>query len=254
MRAYLALLLIACAVPAAAQWFNVRNPDIPRHPDGTPNLEAPAPQLAGGTPDLTGIWRQPNGIKYTVNLDADLPPGTVQMTPEGARLYKERQDNLSKDDPVGYCLYPGVPQMNAVPYPYNILQTPGQITILYEAFRTFREIFTDGRAHPQDPNPAWFGYSIGHWEGDTLVVETMGLNGKTWVDTGGHPSTDKLRVTERWRRRDFGHIELETTVDDPGSYLKPWTVKYELRLMPDTELLEYLCTENNKDVEHLVGK
>ncbi len=248
------LLASFAAVPATAQWLNLKSPNIPRHADGTPDMEAPAPKLPDGTPDLTGIWRQPNGVKYTVNLDADLPPGTVQMLPEAAALYKHRRDTLSKDDPVGHCLLPGVPQMNAVPYPYKILQSPSQITILYEAFRTFREIFTDGRALPKDPNPAWFGYSVGHWEGDTLVVETAGLNGKTWVDTGGHPSTEQLHVTERYHRRDFGHIDLETTVDDPGAYVKPWTVKYELRLMPDTELLEYLCTENNKDLEHLVGK
>lgn len=247
-------VLVFLAAPLGAQWFDLPSPGIPRNADGTPNLEAPAPKLADGTPDLQGIWRQPNGVKYTINLDADLPEGTVKMLPEAAALYQYRQDTLSKDDPVGYCLLPGVPQMNAVPYPYKVLQNETQITILYEAFRTFREIFIDGRELPVNPNPAWFGYSVGHWEGDTLVIETTGLNGKSWVDTGGHPSTEQMHVTERWTRRDFGHITLQTTVDDPGAYEEPWTVTYDLVLMPDTELLEYLCTENNKDVQHLIGK
>jgi len=181
-------------------------------------------------------------------------PEDVPMLPWTATEYKRRQDTLSKDDPVGHCNLPGVPQVNAVPYPYKILQSPTQITILYEAIRTFREIFIDGRKFPEDMQPAWLGYSIGHWDGDTLVVETAGQNDKSWLDSGGHPHTEQLRVTEKFRRRNFGTIDLETTIDDPGAYSKPWTVKYELRYMPDTELLEYVCTENNKDVEHLVGK
>ncbi len=248
------LLLMGGSAPAMAQWFNIPSPNLPRNADGSPKLDAPPPKFEDGTPDLRGIWHQPDGIKYTVNLDADLPEGSVKMLPEAAALYKHRRDTLSKDDPVGHCLLPGVPQMTAVPYPYKILQDDHQITILYEAFRTFREIFLDGRELPVDPNPAWFGYSVGHWEGDTLVVESSGFNGKTWVDTGGHPSTDQLRVIERYTRRDVGHIDLETTVIDPGAYEEPWTVTYALELMPDTELLEYLCTENNKDLEHLVGK
>jgi hypothetical protein len=249
-----AIAVLALTAPAGAQWLNRKTPGIPRTPDGKADLNAPAPKTADGKPDFTGIWRQPNGVKYTVNIAADLKPGDVPMQPWAAAVYKQRQDTLSKDDPVGHCQLPGVPQMNAVPYPYKILQTPTQITILYEAFRTFREIFIDGRELPVDPNPSWMGYSVGHWEGDTLVVESAGFNDKTWIDTGGHPHTDQLHVTERYHRRDFGHIDLQTTINDPGAYTKPWTVNYEIRLMPDTELLEYLCTENNKDVEHLVGK
>lgn len=255
MRSILmATLCIAGAVPLWAQWFNIPTAGLPRNADGSPNLSAPAPKLADGTADLSGLWRQPDGIKYTVNLAADLAEGEVKMLPSAAALYAERRANLGKDDPVGHCLLPGVPQMNAIPYPYKILQSPTQITILYEAFRTFREIFLDGRALPVDPNPAWFGYSVGHWEGNTLVVESRGFNGKTWVDTSGHPSTEQLHVTERFTRHDVGHMTVETTVDDPGAYAEPWTVSYALALMPDTELLEYLCTENNKDVEHLVGQ
>jgi hypothetical protein len=155
---------------------------------------------------------------------------------------------------VGHCQLPGVPQVNAVPYPYKILQNGTEMTILYEAIRTFREIFIDGRKLPEDMQPSWLGYSVGHWEGDTLVIETAGQNDKSWIDSGGHPHTEQLRVTEKWHRRNFGTIDLETTINDPGAYSKPWTVTYTLTLMPDTELLEYVCNENNKDVEHLVGK
>ena len=252
IRLYLMAALAVASAPA--QWLKYPTAGIPRNADGTPNLSAPAPKLPDGTPDMRGIWKQPNGVKYTINLAADSKPGDVVMLPSAAKIYQERQENLQKDDPIGHCNLPGVPQVNAVPYPYKILQVPGEITILYEAVRTFREIFTDGRAFPVDPNPAWLGYSVGHFEGDSLVVETRGQNDKSWLDSGGHPHTEQLRVTERWRRLDFGHITLQTTIDDPGAYAKPWTVTYPLTFVPDTELLEYVCTENNKDVDHLVGK
>ncbi len=248
------LIAALLASPLPAQWLKAPTAGIPRTADGKPNLTAPTPRTADGKPDLTGLWSQPNGVKYTINLAADLKPGEVSMTPWAAKLYEERQGNLSKDDPVGYCQLPGVPEVNAVPYPYKIFQLPGEIVFLYEAIRNFREIFTDGRPVPPDPNPTWMGYSVGHWDGDTLVVETSGFNDKTWIDTGGHPHSDALHVTERFTRRDFGHITLQTTITDPKAYTKPWTASYEVRLMPDTELLEYLCTENNKDLQHLVGK
>jgi len=254
MRFLHALAFCLAALPAAAQWIKVPTPGLPRKDDGTPNLAAPAPKTSDGKPDLSGIWRQPDGVKYTINLAADLKPEDVPMQPWAVAEYKRRQDTLSKDDPVGYCLPPGVPEMTSVPYPYKILQQPGEILILFEAFATFRQIFLDGRAVPKDVNPTWWGYSVGRWDGDSLVVETSGFNGRTWIDTGGHPATDALRVTERYRRRDVGHMDLQITVDDSKAYTKPWTVSYALELMPDTELLEYVCAENNRDVEHLVGK
>ena len=148
----------------------------------------------------------------------------------------------------------GVPQEDAVPYPYKIFQTPTEVTILYEAVRGFREIFLDGRTLPEDPNPTWMGYSIGHWDGDTLVVETSGFNDKSWLDSGGHPHSDALKVTERFHRLDFGHMNLQITIDDPKDYTQPWTVSYPITLMPDTSLLEYICAENNRDLQHIVGK
>ncbi|HEY4365515.1 MAG TPA: hypothetical protein VGN17_31430 [Bryobacteraceae bacterium] len=248
--AMLALVL----TPLSAQWIKIPTAGIPRTADGKPDLTAPVPRTADGKPDMSGLWRQPNGVKYTINLDADLKPGDVVMQPWAAALYKERQDNISKDDPVGYCNFPGVPQMEAVPYPYKIIYGQGTIDILYEAFHTFRQIFMDGRELPKDPNPTWFGYSVGRWDGDTLVVETAGMNDKTWIDTGGHPHSEALHVTERFTRKDFGHIDLQIRIDDPKAYTKPWTVTYGLALMPDTEMLEYVCNENNVDTKHLVGK
>jgi len=246
-----AALLPVCA---SAQWINYKTDGIPRTPDGKANMTAPAPKTPDGKPDLSGLWRQPNGVKYTVNIAADLKPDEVPMQPWAAEVYKQRQETLSKDDPVGHCLLPGVPQMNAVPYPYKIFQNPKEIVILYEAFATFRQIFTDGRDLPKDPNPTFMGYSVGHWDGDTLVVESNGFNDVTWIDTGGHPHSDAMRVTERYHRVDFGHIDYAVTIDDPKAYTRPWTVSYRIQLMPDTELLEYLCTQNNKDLQHLVGK
>lgn len=248
------VLAAILSLPVSAQWLKLQTPGIPRTADGKPNLTAAAPRTADGKPDFSGIWQQPNGVKYTINLAADLNPGDVSMLPWAAAVYQHRQDTLSKEDPVGFCQLPGIPEMTAVPYPYKVMQSPTQITFLYEAFHIFREIFIDGRSLPADPNPAWMGYSVGHWDHDTLVVDSAGFNDKTWIDTGGHPHTDALHVSERYTRRDFGHITLQTTIDDPKTYTKPWTATYEIRLMPDTELLEYLCTENNKDVQHLVGK
>ena len=251
-----AVMALACAMagPMAAQWLNYPTAGIPRTPDGKPNLTAPAPRTSYGKPDLSGIWKQPNGVKYTINLAADHPADFVPLRPAAAALYKYHQDTESKDDPVGHCNMAGVPQEDAVPYPYQIFQSPTEVVILYEAVRGFREIFMDGRKLPVNPNPTWMGYSIGHWDGDTLVVETSGFNDKSWLDSGGHPHSDALKVTERFHRLDFGHMNLQITIDDPKDYTKPWTVSYPITLMPDTSLLEYICGENNRDVKHLVGK
>jgi hypothetical protein len=254
MNLSLAIAALVFITTTSAQWINLPTPGIPRTADGKADLNAPAPRQPDGKPDLSGIWRQPDGVKYTINLAADLKPDQVPYRPQTEAVYKHNQETLSKDDPVGHCMLAGVPQMNAVPYPYKILNAPGMVVILYEALRTYRQIFLDGRPLPKDANPQWMGYSTGHWDGDTLVVESGGFNDKSWLDSGGRPHSDALHVTERFHRRDFGHIELQTTIDDPKAYTKPWTVSYELRLMPDTDLLEYVCEENNKDVEHLVGK
>jgi hypothetical protein len=247
-----AILVVVMATPLGAQWFTLPTPGIPRLADGKPNLAAPAPRAQDGRPDLSGIWRA--NPKFNNNLAVDLQPGDVPLTPPSAAVLEERRDTLGKDDPQARCLPPGVPRHAAVPFPFRILQLPGLVVILYEYGTTFRQIFTDGRELPKDPNPTWMGYSVGKWEGDTLVVETIGFNGKTWLDDLGHPTSERLRVIERFRRRDFGHMDVGITIDDSQTYTRPWSMTMDLRLAPDTELLEFVCNENNRDPEHLVGK
>jgi len=247
----IALALLACA-PAHAQWLNHKTAGIPRTPDGKPNLSAPAPRTAEGKPDIAGLW-EPAGI-YVGNIAKDLKPGEVPYQPWAEALYKQRRATLSKDDPTGHCIPGGVPRSDAVPYPFKIYNIPGVMLILYEAVHSYRQIFTDGRELPKDPNPTWMGYSIGHWDGDAMVVETSGFNDHGWLDNDGRPATDALHVTERFRRKDFGHMEIQITIDDAKAYTKPWSVTLPYNLLPDTELLEYVCNENNKDIEHLVGK
>jgi hypothetical protein len=249
---------IACAALmaaslASAQWLNYPTAGIPRTANGKANLAAPVPKKANGQPDLSGIWLVP-GIKYLISIAADLKPGDVPFQPWAETEYKKRVDNLGKDDPNNFCLPSIIPEKIAVTSPWKIVETPGVTYILYESRTIFRQIFTDGRKLPVDPNPSWQGYSIGHWDGDTLVVETAGTNGKAWMDTNGHPVTDALKLTERFHRRDLGHLDLEITIDDPKAYTKPWTVKQVANLQPDNELLEYICEENNRDVGHFVGK
>jgi hypothetical protein len=251
-RAPCAILLLANTFPLAAQWMNYPTPGIPRTKDGKPNLAAPTPRARDGRPDFTGIWSAPGfSTKYLDNLAAD--GVEVPMQPWAAALYKERLENFGKDRPSGRCLPHSVTDFDAHHMPKKLIQTPDVLVMLFESYHTFRQIFTDGRPLPKDPDPAWFGYSVGRWEKDTLVVETAGINEKTWLDDGGHPHTGALHVTERFRRPDFGHMEVQLTIDDPKAYTKPWTVKIPWVLVPDTELFDWVC-ENEKDFEHLVGK
>ena len=177
------------------------------------------------------------------------------MTPWAEAIYNQRKDGaLSAQDPDANCLPQGVPKIDTTPLPFKIFQEPNVVVVLYEAFDQFRQFFTDGRELPKDPNPQWFGYSVAKWEGDTLVVQSSGFNGKAWLDQVGHPSTAALRVTERFRRRDFGHMEMQATIDDPMAYTKPWSFTQLLTLLADTDLLELVCNENNKDLVHLPGR
>jgi hypothetical protein len=245
------VLMAAVAVSTvSAQWLKIPTPNVPKTADGKPNLTAPAPRLANGKPDLQGIW-EPNP-KYLRNLAADLKEGDVQMLPWAAAVVNERKDGArAKEEPDANCLPQGVPKIDAAPVPWKILQLPNEIVILYEAFTQFRQIFMDGRPLPADPNPTWLGYSVGHWDGDTLVVESNGFNGRAWLDQLGHPATESLKVTEKFRRKDFGHLEIEITIDDPKTYTKPWTVKEDPHLLLDSELLEFVCAENEKDIKHI---
>jgi len=251
-RRLILVSVLFAAVPAGAQWFKLPTPGIPRTADGRPNLAAPTPRGPDGKPILSGIW-QMNG-KYLQDIAADMKPGDVPYRPETEKLFNSRRNGAGgKNDPAARCI-PGMPKLNALPYPFKILEAPGVVIMLFEGFTTFRQIFTDGRELPKDPNPAWFGYSVGKWEGDDFVVNTIGINESTWLDNAGRPHSDALHLIERFRRHDFGHMDIELTIDDPKAYTKPWTVKEDLRLIPDTELLEYVCNENNKDYEHLVSQ
>jgi hypothetical protein len=254
--------IIAFSAPLCAQWLHYPTPGIPRTPDGKANLSATAPKTADGKPDLSGIWEisEPQNTygPYTshfMDLAVDLKPEEVPFQPWAKALSQQRQDNLHKDDPLARCMPPGVPRINTIA-PFKIVQTGPLVIVLYEttANSAFRQIFTDGRPLPKDPQPTWLGYSIGTWEGSVLKVDTIGFNDRGWVDTGmGHPQTEALHVTERFRRPDFGHMEIAVTIDDPKAYTKPWTANLRVRLMPDTELLEMTC-ENSRGIEHMVGK
>jgi hypothetical protein len=237
-----AVTLLVVAATTEAQWLNVPTPGIPRLRDGTPNLKAPAPKTADGKPDFSGIWRTPTG-KYLANLAAD--GIQVPMQPWAARVYKERQENHGRDRPSAACLPHSVTDFDAHNTPRKVIQTPGVLVMLYEGYHTFRQILTDGRALPTELEPAWFGYSVGKWEGDTLVVDTRGIHEKTWLDDAGHPHSEALHIVERFRRIDFGHMAVQITIDDPKAYSKPWTVSFGWELLPDTELLDWVC-ENNK--------
>jgi hypothetical protein len=246
-----ALAVLMAAASASAQWLKHPTPGVPRLPDGKPNLAAPAPRLADGKPDLSGLWIT-RGI-YIGNIAKDLKE-PVPFQPWAADLYKHRRDTESKEDPTGWCVPGGVPRSTAVPYPFKILHTTGMVVMLFEAVHSYRQIFTDGRELPKDPNPQWFGYSVGKWDGDTFVVSSAGFNDNVWLDNFGHPGTESMKVTERFRRKNFGNIDVQITIDDPKAYTKPWEVTLPLVLQADTEMLEYICSENEKDLTHLVGK
>ena len=245
-----ATALLLASVPLAAQWLHYPTPGMPRTPDGKPNLSAPAPKMPDGKPDLSGIWASADN-KYLQNLAAD--GIEVPFQPWAEKLYKERSENLGKGRPSERCLTHGVTDFDALGINWKIIQTPGMIAVLYEAYNHYRQIFLDGRPLPKPTQPAYLGYSVGRWEGETLVVDTTGFNDVGWLDDGGHPQTEALHVTERFRRRDFGHMDLQLTIDDPKAYTKPWGPTLRLNFQPDDELMESIC-ENEKDVPHMVGK
>ena len=243
--------LIAALTPGilSAQAANPEAFNRPGRGDTAPR--GPAPKNAEGKPDISGAWETGEAIQQNVDLvkTGVHPP----FQPWAEKVYNQRKANISIDDPEARCLPPGVPRMSTTPYPFRIMQTPGLTLIVYEGgAHVWRQIFTDGRKHSADPNPTWLGESIGWWDGDTFVIDTIGFNGKSWIDESGLPTTDKLHVIERMRRVDAGHLEIEHTVDDPGAYTAPWKFTTHPRLLKG-ELMEYICQENNRDVEHLVG-
>ena len=208
----------------------------------------PAPKTKDGKPDLTGVWGYSG---YTSDIAKDYDVGEVPMTPLADRLFKERQANQGVEDPEARCLPTGVPRRD--PYPSKILQMPDLLVILFEGnIHSYRQIFMDGRPHPKDPDPTWYGHSIGHWEGDELVVDTIGFNGMTWLDLAGHGTSDQLHVIERYSRPDLGHLKLDITIEDPVMYTRPWKVTEVTPLMISGEIIEYICTENEQDSKHFL--
>lgn len=249
MRSWIAgLMFLSVCTTLPAQWLKIKTPGIPRKADGKPELTAPAPRTPDGKPDLSGLWGTEDNT-YGLNITSDLKSG--EILPWAEEVYKGRLASLDKDTPATRCL-PGGPT-EILGDQYRIIQAPNVMGILY-ASGAYRQIFLDGRELPKDPNPTWWGYSVGHWEGDVLVVESAGFNDRSWLDYSGHPHTEALRVTERFRRRDFGHMELQVTLEDPKTFTKPITVTLAVNYVPDTEMLEYVCNENEKDSAHLVGK
>lgn len=277
-NAAIAILCTATAVTAHAQWLNHPAAGIPRTTDGKPNLSAPAPRTADGKPDLSGVWATDGtgaaeidrlfpGIsdlavpgddprsfpKYFLNVFADYRNEDVPIKPEVMPIFLARAKSLGKDNPTSHCLPAGIPMGDLLPVPRRFIQLPNLLVILYEGVNPQRMIYLDGRKHVIE-QPAWLGYSVGRWEGDTLVVETRGFNDRTWLDAFGHPRTEAMHIVERFTRRDFGHIDVEMTFEDPGAYTKPFSIRFSQTLTPDTDVIEYVCAENEKDRQHLDGR
>lgn len=247
----IALVIATVAFSAAghAQWLNERTPGIPRLADGKPNLAAPAPRTADGKPDFSGIWIATPDSAYLMNIAADLPPAAVQ--PWAEQQATQRMKSYGKDDPAAIGCQPFGPRhifgtMLNEAARTKIVQTPALILVLHEDL-AYRQIFMDGRKLPKVTNPSFMGFSVGRWEGEELVVESDGFNEATWLDFGGHPHTEALHITERYRRVDFGHIQRRITLTDAKVFNKPITISSDLNLVPDTELLEYVCAETPAD-------
>ncbi len=235
------------------QWFNHRTPGIPRTADGKPNLTAPAPRTSDGKPDLSGLWR-PEFNPYNLDVIQNVKDESI-FRPEAEAVFRQHLADFHATDPITHCL-PGGPLeiLTAGGLAlYRIIQSPDMVALMYERGLAYRQIFMDGRDLPQDPNPAWMGYSVGRWDGDTLVVESAGFNDRTWLDRLGHPHSEALRVTERFRRVDFGHMQFQVTYDDPRTLTRPLTISLTVSYAPDTDMLETVC-ENERDAAHLVGK
>ena len=258
LRSIATVALVSMATPLSAQWLNYPTAGVPRLPSGLPNLSAPAPRTADGKPDLSGIWLPettrrcpPEGCfdmlagEQFFNIGWGLPGG-LPYRAWAADARKVRMAENGKDDPVSYCLPGGVVKLHTSPLLRKIIQVPGLVVSLNEMDATYRQIFTDGRSLPVDPQPSWKGYSSGRWDGDTLVVETNGFRDGMWLDRSGSPITDEAKMTERFRRVNYGKLEIDITVDDPKAYTTPWTAKLIHLIVLDTDLLDYICLENER--------
>jgi hypothetical protein len=275
--------LATAAAPLCAQWPRYERPGTPHTSDGDVDLNAPAPRAADGHPDLSGVWdsriaspRVPapeimstDGPPVATFFDVGKNvPGGLPFTPWAAEQRQERLAKHDEDNPDAHCLPLGFMQLHTHSQPREIVQTPSVIVIAYEANYGLRNIYTDGRPLPSfhsaqraanasrgatdDPQPWWYGYSVGRWDGDTLVVETTGLRDDGWLDVAGAPFTSQARITERFRRVNYGRLAIDVTIHDPKAYTKPWTVRVNQRLLPDAELIEFICNENERSSKHFV--
>jgi hypothetical protein len=281
-----ALLILGTALvtPLAGQWFKHPTAGVPRKADGSVNMSAPAPRLADGKPDFSGIWmtgepnrrtaglsspkqapgpREPQSAndkpgdpaaitasRQMANIGVDLPGG-LPYQPWLVPIVKERTDNLAKDDPHIRCLPDNFLRAYGLPHLLKFVHTPNLLVVLNEMNAGYRQVFTDARPLPEDPAPSWQGYSSGRWSGDTLVIDTIGLRDDTWIDWNGSVLTQAAKVREQIRRPDFGHLEIQVTVDDPKAYTKPWTVTLKQRIVVDTELIDEICLENEQSLQHM---
>jgi hypothetical protein len=265
----IAVLLAITTLPLAAQWLNYPDARTPRTKDGKPNLTAPAPQI-NGKPDLSGVWqaeRTPRSeltrvlgnnfanvqvdyndiTKQAMDVFWGMKPDEEPLRPEAAAILKQR---AKVEGPSAACLPAGIPAGIFI-YPFQMIQAPREIVILTENGDPARQIHTDGRSLPKDPQPSWMGYSVGNWKGDTLVIDTIGISEASWLDLFGHPRSESMQIREAYRRRDYGHMDLEVTLEDPKYYTRPFTVKTELSLISDGDVLEFVCPENEKDRAHV---
>ncbi len=267
MKTLIATVLVALFTgnPAHGQWQQLPDKSVPRNDTGEPDLKAPAPRTADGKPDLAGVWAADADLhmagvefvegevtlpRHLMDVMMDLEPGAVETKPWAAELVEQRLASRGLDDPVAYCKPWSVNQQASNLTPYKIVQTPDLIVILYEQDTVFRQIFLDGRKPVEDPVPRWLGYSTGRWDDDELVVETTGFTDLTWLDFTGHPHTESLHLTERFRRTAAGHLEIETTVNDPETYSQPFSYTMTATIMPDDDLLEFFCTDNEISSDH----
>jgi hypothetical protein len=266
VKSFISVVVVAAVVMLSsslfAQWDPKPAAGVPLNAKGEPDLNGPVPKTADGKPDLSGVWQGAGSLGGAQAAATEAAPGPpiaafrdvgqnvkegLPFKPEGAALLKERRDNNSKDNPEAHCLPMGIMQFHTQGAPRKFIQTPGVLVILYEASSGLRQIFTDGRQLPaNDPQPWWYGYSVGRWESDTLVVETRGFRDGGWLDINGTPLSDGAKLTERFRRVSYGRMEIDITVDDAKFYTRPWTVRVNQRIMPDQELIEFICLENQR--------
>ena len=265
------LALLICG-SAAAQWLDLPTPNVPRNADGTPNLDAPAPKAADGHPDLSGMWipkeelhcnPEERGVQCTelpltpqlLNIAMGMEDG-LPYQDWAAKVVKDRAGDVSFEDPHVHCMPPNYPRAWAFPETQKIFQMPKELVILNEFNASYRQVFMDGRAlpseNPEELWPTWSGYSVAHWDGDALVIDSIGYRDDSWLDTMGNFFSSNARVTERITRPNFGTMDVEVTVDDPTVFTEPWTVMFHMKPLLDTEMLNLYCLENNKDLDHFV--